>query len=88
MEHKVENLGVLIQEIVEHTEQRLGNIIIPATANVRSKQKKGKVIGVGKGTKDKPMEVYVGDVVVYKNAEYPKAGDFDVVKLDDILYVI
>ncbi len=82
------NLGVLIEPIAEHTEQRLGSIIIPNTVTVKSKQTKGIVKAVGKGTNDKPMEVSVGDVVMYKNIEYPKSGDFDVVKLDDILYVI
>ncbi len=44
-------------------EKTLGGIIIPDTA--KEKPQKGTVIGVGGGTKDNPMTVKVGDMVLY-----------------------
>lgn len=44
-------------------EKSQGGIIIPDTA--KEKPLKGKVIAVGKGTKDQAMELKVGDQVLY-----------------------
>ena len=40
-----------------------GGIIIPDTA--KEKPQKGTIVAVGQGTKDQPMTVKVGDVVLY-----------------------
>lgn len=40
-----------------------GGIYIPDIA--QEKQPKGKVIAVGNGTKDEPMEIKEGDTVIY-----------------------
>ncbi|MBB6276477.1 co-chaperone GroES [Porphyromonas circumdentaria] len=44
-------------------EKSQGGIIIPDTA--KEKPLKGKVIAVGKGTKDQAMELKEGDIVLY-----------------------
>ena len=44
-------------------EKTAGGIIIPDTA--KEKPQKGKVIATGKGTKDEPITVKVGDEVLY-----------------------
>ena len=82
------NLGVTVQPIEEKTE-KIGNIIIPNSVEVKKKFKSGIVKSTGRGTEDRPMEVAVGDKVMYKNNEYPlDENGFDVVHLEDILYVI
>ncbi len=55
-------------EAIEQEEKTQGGIIIPDTA--KEKPMKGKIVAVGKGTKnDKgditPLDVKVGDVVLY-----------------------
>lgn len=44
-------------------EVTLGGIIIPDSA--KEKPLKGKVLAVGNGTKDEPMELKEGDTVLY-----------------------
>ena len=44
-------------------EKTAGGIIIPDTA--KEKPQKGTVVAVGKGKKDEPMTVKVGDSVLY-----------------------
>ena len=44
-------------------EEKVGGIIIPDTA--KEKPQRGKVVAVGKGTKDHEMTVKVGDNVLY-----------------------
>lgn len=55
-------------------------IIIPDSA--QEKPQKGKVLAVGKGTKDVEMELNVGDVVLY--GKYSGTE----IKLDDKTYLI
>ncbi|MFT5667909.1 MAG: chaperonin GroES [Vicingaceae bacterium] len=43
--------------------EKRNGIIIPDTA--KEKQEKGTVLAVGKGTKDEPMTLKVGDKVLY-----------------------
>lgn len=50
-------------EAASAEEKTTGGIIIPDTA--KEKPQKGKVIAVGKGTKDDPITVKVGDNVLY-----------------------
>jgi chaperonin GroES len=53
---------VLIEPIEAETKTASG-IIIPD--NAKEKPQKGKVVAVGKGTKDEPMTVKKGETVLY-----------------------
>ena len=53
---------VLIEPVEAETKTASG-IIIPD--NAKEKPQKGKVVAVGKGTKDEPMTVKSGDTVLY-----------------------
>lgn len=70
---------VLVEPLSAETKTS-GGIIIPDTA--KEKPQRGKVAAVGKGTKDDPMTVKVGDEVLY--GKY--AGTE--IKIDDQEYLI
>ena len=53
---------VIVQQAEAETKTASG-IIIPDTA--QEKPQKGNVVAVGKGTKDDPITLKVGDVVLY-----------------------
>lgn len=53
---------VLIEPVAAETTTASG-IIIPDSA--KEKPQKGTVVAVGKGTKEEPMTVKVGDLVLY-----------------------
>ncbi|MCO4820688.1 MAG: co-chaperone GroES [Flavobacteriaceae bacterium] len=53
---------VLIEPVAAETTTASG-IIIPD--NAKEKPQKGNVVAVGKGTKDEPITVKVGDTVLY-----------------------
>ncbi len=53
---------VLIEPTVAE-EVTMGGIIIPDSA--KEKPLKGKVLAVGNGTKDEPMQLKAGDTVLY-----------------------
>ena len=53
---------VLVQPLEAETTTASG-LIIPDSA--QEKQQKGTVIAIGNGTKDEPMNVKVGDTVLY-----------------------
>lgn len=65
-------------------------IIIPD--NVQEKPQKGTIIAVGKGTKENPMTVKVGDTVLYGKysiQELKHEGeDFIIMKESDIFAII
>lgn len=67
-----------------------GGIIIPDTA--KEKPQKGKVVAVGKGTKEEPITVKVGDTVLYgKYAGTEIAlngGEYIIMRESDIFAVI
>lgn len=67
-----------------------GGIIIPDTA--KEKPQKGTVVAVGKGKKDEPMTVKVGDVVLYgkySGTEINIDGhDYLITKESDIFAII
>lgn len=67
-----------------------GGIIIPDTA--KEKPQKGTVVAVGKGKKDEPMTVKVGDQVLYgkySGTEINVEGnDYLIMRESDILAVI
>jgi len=80
---------VIIQQAEAETTTASG-IIIPDTA--QEKPQEGTVIAVGKGTKDNPMNVKVGDKILYgkyagTELKYNKS-DYMIMKESDILAII
>ena len=80
---------------MDQEEKTLGGIIIPDTA--KEKPMQGKVIAVGKGTKDRdgnliPLDVKVGDKVLYGKCggtEVKVNGqEFIIMKESDIMGII
>ncbi|MBN8523260.1 MAG: co-chaperone GroES [Rickettsiaceae bacterium] len=80
---------------MDQEEKTLGGIIIPDTA--KEKPMQGKVIAVGKGTKDRdgnliPLDVKVGDKVLYGKwggTEVKVNGqEFIIMKESDIMGII
>ena len=71
-------------------EKTAGGIIIPDTA--KEKPQKGNIVAVGPGTKDNPITVKVGDVVLYgkySGTELNHEGkDYLIMKENDILAII
>ena len=53
----------VLVEPAQAEEKTASGIIIPDTA--KEKPQKGQIIAVGKGKKDEPMTVKVGDTVLY-----------------------
>jgi len=88
---KIKPLGdrVLV-EAASAEEKTKGGIIIPDTA--KEKPQKGKVVAAGKGTKDEPITVKVGDTVLYgKYAGTEIAlngGEYIIMRESDIFAVI
>ena len=80
---------VLIKVSEAETKTASG-IIIPD--NAQEKPQKGSVIAVGKGTKENPMSVNVGDVVLYgkyAGTELKHDGEeFIIMKESDIFAII
>jgi len=64
MELNIKPMGsrVIIEPLVAESKTASG-IIIPDSA--KEKPQNGKVVAVGKGTKDETMEVKIGDTVLY-----------------------
>lgn len=77
-------------EPMEAEDKTASGIYIPDTA--KEKPQKGTVVAVGPGTKDTPMEVKVGDVVLYgkyAGTELSTDGkDYLIMKQADILAVV
>ena len=80
---------------LEAQEKTKGGIVLPDTA--KEKPQEGKVVAVGKGKvlesgKVEPIEVKVGDIVLYgkySGTEITKDGeDYLIVKEEDILAII
>ena len=80
---------VLIEPAAAETKTSSG-IIIPDTA--KEKPQKGAVVAVGSGTKDNPITVSVGDLVLYgkyAGTELQHEGkDFLIMKESDILAIV
>jgi chaperonin GroES len=80
---------VLVEPSAAETKTSSG-IIIPDTA--KEKPQKGKIVAVGPGTKDNPVTVKVGDVVLYgkySGTELNHEGkDYLIMKENDILAII
>ena len=80
---------VLIK-VLDSEEKTAGGIIIPDTA--QEKPQKGKIVAVGKGTKEHPISVKVGDKVLYgkysgTDLKY-EGKDYLIMKESDILAII
>lgn len=80
---------VLVEPAAAETKTASG-IIIPDTA--KEKPQQGTIVAVGKGKKDEPMTVKVGDKVLYgkySGSELKWEGkDYLIMKESDILAVI
>ena len=80
---------VLIEPAAAETKTSSG-IIIPDTA--KEKPQKGTVVAVGKGTKDNPITLSVGDHVLYgkySGTELHHDGvDYLIMKESDILAIV
>ena len=80
---------VIVQQAEAETKTASG-IIIPDTA--QEKPQKGNVVAAGKGTKENPITVKVGDSVLYgkyAGTELKFEGeDFLIMKESDILAII
>jgi chaperonin GroES len=80
---------VLVEPAPAETKTASG-IIIPDTA--QEKPQKGKVVAIGKGTKDNPVTVKVGDKILYgkySGTELNYEGmDYLIMKESDILAII
>ena len=80
---------VLVEPSAAETKTTSG-IIIPDTA--QEKPQKGKIVAVGKGTKEHPINVKVGDNVLYgkysgTDLKY-EGKDYLIMKESDILAII
>jgi len=80
---------VLVEPAAAETKTSSG-IIIPDTA--KGKPQKGTVVAVGKGTKDNPITVAVGNSVLYgkyAGTELQHEGkDYLIMKESDILAIV
>ncbi|MDR0582703.1 MAG: co-chaperone GroES [Prevotellaceae bacterium] len=80
----------VLVEPAEAEEKTASGIIIPDTA--KEKPQRGKVIAVGSGKKDEPMELKVGDEVLYgkyAGTEINYEGkDYMMMRQSDVLAVI
>jgi len=80
---------VLIEPVEAETTTASG-LIIPDSA--KEKQQKGTVLAVGKGTKDEPMTVKVGDTVLYgkyAGSELVLEGkEYIIMRESDILAIV
>ena len=81
--------GKILVSPQEAEEKTQSGIIIPDSA--KEKPQQGKVVFVGAAKKDEPMEVKVGDVVVYgkySGTELNIDGeDFLLMSQSDVLYI-
>ena len=80
---------VLIEPVEAETKTASG-IIIPD--NAKEKPQQGNVMAVGKGTKDEPMTVKVGDKVLYgkyAGTELKLEGkDYLIMRESDVLAIV
>lgn len=81
--------GKILVKPTEAEEKTASGIIIPETA--KEKPQHGKVVMVGEGKKDEPMEVKVGQTVLYGKyggQELTIEGEeFLLISQSDVLYI-
>jgi len=69
-------------------DRKVGSIYIPETVNSVSKIRWGKVVAVGDGTSEMPMEVSVGDRICYINDEGRVTIEGNILmRLNDVLFI-
>ncbi|MCF8373047.1 MAG: co-chaperone GroES [Bacteroidales bacterium] len=88
---QIKPLGTrVLIEAIEAEKKTASGIIIPDSA--KEKPQQGKVVAVGKGTEEEPMEVKVGDKVMYgkySGTEISHEGnDYLIMNQSDILAII
>lgn len=80
---------VVIEPLAAETKTASG-IYIPDSA--KEKPQQGKVVAVGKGTKDEPTTVKVGDTVLYGKYAGTElkldSGDYIIMRESDILAIM
>ncbi len=80
----------VLVEPAEAEEKTASGLYIPDTA--KEKPQRGKVVAVGSGKKDEPMELKVGDVVLYgkyAGTELNVDGkDYMMMRQSDILAIV
>jgi len=80
---------VVIEQLAAETKTASG-IYIPDSA--KEKPQQGKVVAVGKGTKDEPTTVKVGDTVLYGKYAGTElkldGGDYIIMRESDILAIM
>ena len=80
---------VLVEASEAETKTSSG-IIIPDTA--KEKPQRGKIVAVGPGTKENPVTVKVGDIILYgkySGTELQQDGvDYLIMKESDILAIV
>lgn len=80
---------VLIEPL-KAEERTQGGLIIPDSA--KEKPQSGKVIAVGPGSKDEPMEVKIGDIVLYGKYSGTEVSidnkDYLIMSQSDILAIV
>ena len=92
MFEKLRPLGdrVLVKRLEDQDKTPAG-IFIPDAA--KEKTQTGQILAVGKGRKDKdgnaiPMEVSAGDIIYFGKYAGQEAGDYLIVREDEILGVV
>lgn len=83
---KIRNLGIAVLPLSKKVKE-INGIIIPETASVSNRTKEGEVVAVGQGTKSTPMEVEVGQIIVYKKENHAQSEGCDIIDMNDVLYV-
>ncbi len=80
----------VIIEAAAAEEKTAGGIIIPDTA--KEKPQKGTVVAVGPGTKDEPMTVKEGNIVLYGKYAGTEisvdGGDYLIMRESDIVAIV
>ncbi len=80
----------VVVEAAAAEEKTASGIIIPDTA--KEKPQKGTVVAVGKGLKDEPMTVKVGDTVLYGKYSGTElsvdGGDYLIMKESEIYAIV
>mgnify|MGYP000116340357 FL=1 len=91
MSFGIKPLGTrVVLKKMEKEDKTEGGIILSAGA--KEKPQYAKIVAVGKGTEEEPMELKVGDVVIFQkygghDLVY-KGEDYMIMKQEDILAVI
>jgi chaperonin GroES len=87
---KIKPLADRVLVLPAPAEEKVGGIIIPDTA--KEKPQRGKIVAVGQGTKDDPMVLKEGDMVLYgkyAGTELEDGGEkYLMMRQSDVLAVV